>query len=148
MFYAIFGYVSNVFESFERVKPTSRLPDNAPRFRSNLCRLAFVDVPPDVYVQALLGIYEMGRAELLCDLFICAYERSTQEYIAIRQNLAEPDPLRLAHRSRIKDTVRAVVLQPQAMRKRGWIRPCQPSCPNPNAKPSALGALMPSAPPT
>lgn len=62
----------------------------------------------------MLGIYEMGSVELLRDLFIWAYERSTQEYVAIRQNLAEPDPLRLTHRSRIKDTVRAVVLQPQA----------------------------------
>lgn len=56
----------------------------------------------------------MGRVELLRDLFIWAYERSTQEYVAIRQQLAEPDPLRLTHRSLIKDTVRAVVLQPQA----------------------------------
>ena len=35
-------------------------------------------------------------------------------FVAIRQNLAEPDPLRLTHRTFIKDTVRAVVLQPQA----------------------------------
>lgn len=62
----------------------------------------------------MLGIFEMGRVELLRYLFIWAYERRTQEYVAIRQNLAESDPLRLAHRSRIKDTVRAVVLQPQA----------------------------------
>lgn len=56
----------------------------------------------------------MGRVELLRDLFVWAYERSTQEYVAIRQTLAEPDPLRLTHRNLIKDTVRAVVLQPQA----------------------------------
>lgn len=56
----------------------------------------------------------MGRVELLRDLFIWAYERSTQEYVAIRPNLAEPDPLRLTYRTFIKDTVRTVVLQPQA----------------------------------
>lgn len=95
-------------------KRTSRLSANAPLFRANLCPLTFVDVPPDVYAQAMLGIYEMGRVELLRDLFIWAYERSTQEYVAIRQNLAEPDPLRLTHRTFIKDTVRTVVLQPQA----------------------------------
>ena len=95
-------------------KRTSRLAANAPLFRANLCPLTFVDVPPDVYAQAMLGIYEMGRVELLRDLFIWAYERSTQEYVAIRQTLAEPDPLRLTHRTLIKDVVRAVVLQPQA----------------------------------
>lgn len=83
-------------------------------FSANLCSLTFVYVPPQTYAQAMLGIYEMGRVELLRDFFIWAYERSTQEYVAIRQNLAEPDPLRLTHRSRIKDTVRAVVLQPDA----------------------------------
>lgn len=51
---------------------------------------------------------------MLRDLFVWAYERSTQEYTAIRQTLAEPDPLRLTYRTLIKDAVRAVVQQPQA----------------------------------
>jgi hypothetical protein len=38
-----------------------------------------------------------------------AYERSTQEYLAIKRDLAEPDPLRLAWRDLIKQTVRGVV---------------------------------------
>ncbi len=41
-----------------------------------------------------------------------AYEPSTGEYVAIRQTLAEPDPLRLAWRQCIKDTVHAVVTLP------------------------------------
>jgi hypothetical protein len=45
---------------------------------------------------------------------VWAYERSTQEYQAIQQDLAEPDPLRLAYRDLIKLTVREVVQQPQA----------------------------------
>ena len=93
-------------------KRTSRLAANAPLFRANLCPLTFVGVPADVYAQAMLGIYEMGRVEMLRDLFAWAYERSTQEYVAIRQTLAEPDPLRLTWRNLIKDTVHAVVSQP------------------------------------
>jgi hypothetical protein len=54
----------------------------------------------------------MTRVELLRDLYIWAYERSTQEYLAIRQDLAEPDPLRLAWRDVIKQTIREVVTQP------------------------------------
>lgn len=66
------------------------------------------------YAEVMLGIYEIGRVELLRGLFNWAYECSTQEYVASRQHLAEPDPLCLTHRILIKDTVRAVVLQPQA----------------------------------
>ncbi|MDR2324373.1 MAG: Fic family protein [Acidovorax sp.] len=93
-------------------KRVSRLAANAPLFRANLAPLTFVGVPADRYAQAMLGVYEMGRVELLRDLFIWAYERSTQEYTAIRQTLAEPDPLRLGYRALIKETVRAVVQQP------------------------------------
>ena len=87
---------------------------NLPLFRANLCPLTFVDVPPEAYARAMLGVYEMGRVELLRDLLVWAYERSTAEYVAIRQTLAEPDPLRLAWRQLIKDTVHAVVTQPGA----------------------------------
>ena len=54
----------------------------------------------------------MTRVELLRDLFVWAYERSTQEYLAIRQDLVEPDPLRLAWRDAIKQTIREVILHP------------------------------------
>ena len=37
----------------------------------------------------------------------------TREYIAIKQELAEPDPLRLAWRVLIKQTIKEVVLHPQ-----------------------------------
>lgn len=54
----------------------------------------------------------MTRVELLRDLYVWAYERSTQEYLVIKQALAQPDPLRLAWRDVIKETIREVVMQP------------------------------------
>ncbi|WP_063709572.1 hypothetical protein [Cupriavidus basilensis] len=54
----------------------------------------------------------MTRVELLRDLYVRAYERSTQEYLAIKQDLAQPDPVRLAWRDLIKQTIRDVVMQP------------------------------------
>ena len=42
--------------------------------------------------------------ELLRDVFVWAYERSTQEYLALKQDLAEPDPMRLTYRDVIKQT--------------------------------------------
>lgn len=91
-------------------KRTSRLAANLPLFRANLCPLTFLDVPEQAYSRATLGVYELTRVELLRDLYVWAYERSTQEYLALRQNLAEPDPLRLAWRDLIKRTVREIVL--------------------------------------
>lgn len=90
-------------------KRTSRLAANLPLFRANLCPLTFLDVPEQAYSRATLGVYEMTRVELLRDLYVWAYERSTQEYLAIKQDLAEPDPLRLAWRDFIKQTIREVI---------------------------------------
>jgi Fic family protein len=94
-------------------KRTSRLAANLPLFRANLCPLTFLDVPEQAYSRATLGVYEMTRVELLRDLYVWAYERSTQEYQAIKQDLAEPDPLRLAWRDFIKQTIREVITQPE-----------------------------------
>lgn len=93
-------------------KRTSRLAANLPLIRANLCPLTFLGVPEQAYSRAVLGVYEMTRIELLRDLYVWAYERSTQEYLTIKQDLAEPDPLRLTYREVIKQTVRQVVLQP------------------------------------
>jgi len=94
-------------------KRTSRLAANLPLFRANLCPLTFLDVPEQAYSRAILGVYEMTRVELLRDLYLWAYERSTQEYLAIKQDLAEPDPLRLTWRDFIKSTIREVVTHPE-----------------------------------
>jgi fido (protein-threonine AMPylation protein) len=93
-------------------KRTSRLAANLPLFRANLCPLTFLDVPEAAYSRAILGVYELTRVELLRDVFVWAYERSTQEYLAIKQDLAEPDPTRLAYRDVIKQTIQAVVTHP------------------------------------
>lgn len=95
-------------------KRTSRLAANLPLLRHNLCPLTFLGVPETAYSQAILGVYEMTRVELLRDLFVWAYERSTQEYLALKQNLAEPDPLRLTYREFIKRVIREVVLAPHS----------------------------------
>jgi hypothetical protein len=92
-------------------KRTSRLAANLPLFRANLCPLTFLDVPEQAYSRATLGVYELTRVELLRDLYVWAYERSTQEYLAIKQNLVEPDPLRLAWRDLIRRTIREVISQ-------------------------------------
>ncbi len=82
-------------------KRVSRLAANIPLIRENLCPLSFVDVLNHVYVSGLLGIYELNRIELLCEVFIWAYERSSSLYSATRQELGEPDLFRLRYRNSI-----------------------------------------------
>ena len=94
-------------------KRTSRLAANLPLFRANLCPLTFLDVPEQAYSRATLGVYEMTRVEMLRDLYVWAYERSTQEYLAIKQDLAEPDPLRLAWRDIIRQTLHDIITHPE-----------------------------------
>ena len=94
-------------------KRTSRLAANLPLIRGNLCPLTFLDVPIKAYTRAILGVYELTRVELLRDLYLWAYERSTQEYLAIQQHLSEPDPLRLKYRELIKNAMKTIVQNPQ-----------------------------------
>jgi Fic family protein len=97
-------------QAFEDVnKRVSRLAANIPLLQHNLCPLSFVDVPVQAYVEGLLGVYELQRTELLRDVFIWAYERSCQRYLAIRQTLGEPDAFRLQHRDAIQQTVQQIV---------------------------------------
>ena len=97
-------------QGFENVnKRVSRLAANIPLIRGNLCPLSFVDVPERAYIDGVLAIYELNRIELLRDVFVWAYERSSARYSAVRQSLGEPDPFRLRHRALVVELVAAVV---------------------------------------
>ena len=97
-------------QGFEDVnKRVSRLAANVPLTRGNLCPLSFVDVPERAYIDGALAIYELNRVELLRDVFVWAYERSSARYSTVRQSLGEPDPFRLRHRALIAEVVAAVV---------------------------------------
>lgn len=90
-------------------KRVSRLAANIPLIKGNLSPLAFEGVPRGTYADAILGVYELNRTELLRDVFIQAYERSAARYAAIRQSLGEPDPFRLRHRTALREVVGSVV---------------------------------------
>lgn len=99
-------------QAFDDVnKRVSRLAANIPLIRHNLCPLSFVDVPQQAYIDGLLGVYELNRVELLRDVFVWAYERSCQRYVAVRQSLGEPDPFRLRYREQLMRVVREIVQQ-------------------------------------
>ena len=93
-------------------KRVSRLAANIPLIKQNLSPLSFEDVPRDLYTEAILGVYELNRVELLRDVFLWAYRRSAARYAAVRQSLGEPDPFRMRHRSALREVISAVVRGP------------------------------------
>ncbi len=90
-------------------KRTSRLAANIPFIKRNLCPLSFIDVPERDYTDGIIGFYELGKPDLLRDVFVWAYERSALRYAAIRQSLGEPDPFKMQYRLEIMDVVRTLV---------------------------------------
>jgi len=103
-------------QPFEDVnKRVSRLGVNMPLIKHNLCPLSFVDVPERAYIEGTLGVYERNQIDLLRDVFVWAYERSCQRYLAITQAMVEPDPLKIKYREALIQAVQAVIkslLQP------------------------------------
>jgi len=97
-------------------KRLARLAANVPFFRHNLCPLSFLDLPTDLTVAAQLAVYELNRIELLRDLFVWAYARSCQQYVAIRQEMVMPDAFRLYYRQELRTVIARIVqeqLDPQ-----------------------------------
>ncbi|NUP86145.1 MAG: Fic family protein [Burkholderiaceae bacterium] len=97
-------------QPFEDVnKRVSRIGANIPLFKHNLCPLSFIDVPEHAYIEGTLGVYELNRIALLREVFIWAYERSCQRYLAIAQKMVEPDPLKIKYREALILAVQAIV---------------------------------------
>ena len=90
-------------------KRVSRLAANIPFIRGNLLPLSFTGVPRSSYTDAILGVYELNKVDLLKDVFIWAYERSAERYAAVRQSLGDPDPFRQRHREALRQLVGDVV---------------------------------------
>jgi hypothetical protein len=76
--------------------------------------VSFIDVPQAAYVDAMMGVYELNRIELLRDVFVWAYERSCQQYVAVQQNLVPPDIFRLRYRQALGDVVAAIIQNDEA----------------------------------
>jgi hypothetical protein len=75
----------------------------------NFSPLSFTEVPRTTYTDAMLGVYELNKVEILKEVFIWAYERSVARYAAVRQSLGEPDPFRLRYRTALRDIIGEVV---------------------------------------
>lgn len=107
-------------------KRVSRMAANISFIRANLSPISFADLPRSLYAQAMLGVCELNRIELLRDVLIWSYERSAERYAAVRPSLGEPVPFRLRHRDALRAVV-AEVVRPLAldwMAMDGWSSRC------------------------
>jgi len=97
-------------QPFEDVnKRVSRLAANIPLFSHNLCPLSFTNVPNRLYIQGLLGVYELNDVTLFKEIFLWAYRRSVSRYKVIQESLGSPNPVNLKYRDLIKQIVKELV---------------------------------------
>ena len=94
-------------------KRVSRLAANIPFIKNQLAPLSFVHVPQEIYVQSLLGVYEMRRIFLLRDVFLWAYEHSAKQYTVLSDVIdnEKPDILRLRYHRKIILLISSLVCQ-------------------------------------
>ncbi len=90
-------------------KQVSRLSANIPLIKAGLAPLSFVDVPSNLYRQAMLGIYELNRVDLLKDLFIWSCERSAAHLSDTRQSPRTPDPIKLNYPEQLRGLIHTIV---------------------------------------
>lgn len=62
-------------------------------------------MPEGTYVEGTLVVLELKQVDLLRDVFVWAYERSCQRHMAVRETVADPDPVRLRYRQAIISVV-------------------------------------------
>ena len=110
---ALFSMVQLPYlQPFEDVnKRVSRLAANIPLNKHNLVPISFIGVPDDLYIQGLLGVYELNRVELLKDVFIWACIQSADRYARVRQTIGEPDPFRMKYRQILQGLITEIVSQ-------------------------------------
>jgi len=91
-------------------KRVSRIAANIPFIKANLSPLSFIDVSTDLYIHAVLGVYERNDTSLLADVFVWSYQRSVERYRAVRQTLGEPNSFKLQYREQIRHVVQQIIL--------------------------------------
>ncbi|WP_313430217.1 Fic family protein [Pseudomonas sp.] len=90
-------------------KRTSRLAANIPLMLYNCSPLSFLDVNPEDYALAMMGVYEQRNMSMAADLFVWVYRRSISKYGVMLEAMGVPDPVRLRYRELLNESINAVV---------------------------------------
>ncbi len=90
-------------------KRTSRLSANLPLLLLNCAPLSFLDVEPEAYAHAMMGVYEQRDVSLATELFVATYLRSIDKYQVALKSFGVDTTLRARYRVQLADAVRRVV---------------------------------------
>lgn len=90
-------------------KRVSRLAANIPLIKHNYCPISFVNVPKQAYIDGILGVYELNEIDLLADVYVWAYERSTLRYSEARAYLIGPDIFIENYEANIKNVIIRII---------------------------------------
>lgn len=90
-------------------KRTSRLAANVPLMLYNCAPLSFLDVEPNDYASAMIGVYECLDVSMAADLFAWTYRRSLTKYAVVVASMGTPDPLRLRYRETLNEVIGQIV---------------------------------------
>jgi hypothetical protein len=87
----------------------SRVAMNIPFVKNNLSPVSFAGVPVDIYNKGLSEVYELNRFELLRDIFISAYKRSSQLYADFQLPPGDPGLFKMKYREQFRRLVSRIV---------------------------------------
>ncbi|HKS13673.1 MAG TPA: Fic family protein [Pseudomonas sp.] len=90
-------------------KRTSRLCANIPLMLYNCAPLSFLDVSPQDYAMAMMGVYEQRNMAMAVDLFEWVYRRSIKKYAVTLESMGVPDPIRLQFRELLNEAMGSIV---------------------------------------
>ena len=94
-------------------KRVSRLAANIPLIQNNLSPISFVDVPKQAYIDGILGVYELNKTDLLADVYVWAYEKSTLRYCAAQAYYREPDVFLEKYEQEMQQLILLIVTEKQ-----------------------------------
>lgn len=104
-------------QAFEDInKRTSRVSSNIPLLKADLAPMSFLTMDDAMYIDGLIGIYELNNVALLREAYIDCYLASAEKYRVLRAELESPDKAALAYREFVRESVRRCVLEWQEFR--------------------------------
>ena len=99
-------------------KRTSRVSSNIPLLKANLAPMSFLTMDDGVYIDGLIGVYELNSVSLLREVYIDAYLASADNYRVLRAEVEVPAKAALVYRDFVREAVRRSVLDWKAFRLR------------------------------
>jgi hypothetical protein len=98
-------------------KRTSRIASNIPLLKADLAPMSFLTMDDAIYIDGLIGVYELNNVALLREVYIEGYLASAEKYRVLRAEVETPEKAALVYREFVREAVQRCVLEFKAFRK-------------------------------